>query len=58
LSVFKFETPIPFPFGQECTGYLVTDMDRGIEAARLAGAEVIVEPIKDATGIDSVIHAP
>ena len=28
LSVFAFQTPIPFPFGQERTGYLVTDMIR------------------------------
>src|ERR1700746_2032778 len=27
FSVFGFETPIPYPFGLERTGYLVTDMD-------------------------------
>src|SRR5271155_546572 len=27
LSIFAFQTPIPFPFGQERTGYLVADMD-------------------------------
>jgi hypothetical protein len=26
LSVFGFKTPIPFPFGAERTGYLVTDL--------------------------------
>lgn len=26
LSVFAYRTPIPFPFGEERTGYLVTDM--------------------------------
>src|SRR5271168_5240058 len=25
LSVFGFKTPVPFPFGSERTGYLVTD---------------------------------
>src|SRR5258707_12060691 len=27
LSVFGFTTPIPYPFGSERTGYLVTDLD-------------------------------
>ena len=47
-----------FQFGEERTGYLVTDMDRAIKAARSAGAEVIVEPFKDPIGIDSVIQWP
>jgi predicted enzyme related to lactoylglutathione lyase len=58
LSIFAFQTPVPFPFGQERTGYLVTDMDRAIKAARAAGAEVIVEPFKDPIGIDAVIQWP
>lgn len=58
LSVFAFQTPIPFPFGQERTGYLVTDIDAAIKAARSAGAEVIVEPFKDAIGRDAVIQFP
>jgi hypothetical protein len=58
LSVFAYHTPVPFPFGQERTGYLVTDMDQAIKAARAAGAEVVVEPFKDAIGIDAVIQWP
>src|SRR5580700_2448689 len=58
LSVFAYQTPVPFPFGQERTGYLVTDMDQAIKAARAAGAEVIVEPFKDPIGIDAVIQWP
>jgi predicted enzyme related to lactoylglutathione lyase len=58
LSVFAFQTPIPFPFGEERTGYLVTDMDQAIKAARSAGAEVIVEPFKDPIGMDAVIQWP
>ncbi len=58
LSVFAFQTPIPYPFGEERTGYLVTDMDASIKAARLAGAEVIVEPFKDPIGMDAVIQWP
>ncbi|MFP5259435.1 MAG: glyoxalase [Acidobacteriota bacterium] len=58
LSVFGFKTPIPFPFGQERTGYLVTDMDQAVKDARKAGAEVVVTPFKDPIGIDSVIQWP
>ena len=58
LSVFAYQTPVPFPFGQERTGYLVTNMEQAIKAAREAGAEVIVEPFKDPIGIDSVIQWP
>jgi hypothetical protein len=58
FSVFAFQTPIPYPFGQERTGYLVTDMDQAIAAARAAGAEVIVEPFKDPIGRDAVIQWP
>ena len=30
FSVFGFTTPIPYPFGAERTGYLVTDMDQAV----------------------------
>ena len=58
LSVFAFQTPIPYPFGQERTGYLVRSTNDGTSAARLAGAEVIVEPFKDPIGLDAVIQWP
>jgi hypothetical protein len=58
LSVFAFQTPIPFPFGEERTGYLVTDMDQAIARARSSGADVIVEPFKDPIGMDSIIQWP
>jgi hypothetical protein len=58
VSLFGFKTPIPFPFGAERTGYLVTDMDLAIKAARAAGADVIVEPFPDPIGRDAVIQWP
>jgi predicted enzyme related to lactoylglutathione lyase len=58
ISVFAFETPIPFPFGEERTGYLVTDMNQAINAARAAGAEVIVAPFNDPIGIVTIIQWP
>src|ERR1700690_1383934 len=58
LSVFGFKTPIPFPFGAERTGYLVTDMDAAIRAARANGADVIVAPFPDPISRDAVIQWP
>lgn len=58
LSVFGFETPIPYPFGAERTGYLVTDLDAAIAAARASGADVIVAPFSDAIGRDAIIQWP
>jgi predicted enzyme related to lactoylglutathione lyase len=56
LSTFAFETPIPYPFGQERTGWLVTDIDQALAAARAAGAEVIVAKFKDPIGYDAIIQ--
>jgi predicted enzyme related to lactoylglutathione lyase len=58
FSIFAFETPIPYPFGSERTGYLVTDLDRAVTAARALGAAVIVAPFNDPIGRDSVIQWP
>jgi hypothetical protein len=58
LSVFAFTTPIPYPFGEERTGYLVRDMDTAVAAARRAGAEVVVSPFPDPIGRDAVIRWP
>jgi len=56
VSLFGFKTPIPYPFGAERTGYLVTDMDMAIRAARAAGADVLVAPFADRIGRDAVIQ--
>jgi hypothetical protein len=58
LSVFGFKTPIPYPFGVERTGYLVTDMDVAISAARATGADVLVTPFNDPIGKDAIIQWP
>src|SRR6267142_69767 len=42
VSVFGFKTPIPYPFGGERTGYLVTDMDEAVRAAKASGADAII----------------
>jgi predicted enzyme related to lactoylglutathione lyase len=58
VSLFGFKTPIPFPFGAERTGFLVTDIDVAIKAARAAGADVLVESFPDPIGRDAVIQWP
>src|SRR5882672_10920382 len=42
FSVFGFKTPVPYPFGLERTGYLVTDMNEAVRAAKATGADVLV----------------
>src|SRR5579859_3757237 len=58
LSVFGFKTPIPYPFGVERTGYLVTDMNAAVREARATGADVLVTPFDDPIGKDTVIQFP
>jgi predicted enzyme related to lactoylglutathione lyase len=58
VSVFGFKTPIPYPFGLERTGYLVTDMDEAVGAAKANGADVIVAAFNDPIGRDAIIQLP
>jgi hypothetical protein len=58
LSVFGFKTPVPYPFGAERTGYLVTDLDGATRTAIEDGADVLVSPFKDPIGRDVVIQWP
>jgi predicted enzyme related to lactoylglutathione lyase len=58
VSVFGFKTPVPFPFGTERTGYLVTDLDAAVKAARSCGAEIVVDAFTDPIGRDAVVRWP
>ncbi len=58
ISVFGFETPIPYPFGSERTGYLVIDMDSAIRAAHATAADILVSPFKYPIGLDAIIQWP
>jgi hypothetical protein len=58
VSLFGFKTPVPYPFGAERTGYLVTDFDSAIDSAKSAGADVVVAPFPDPIGRDAVIQWP
>ncbi|MBA2077340.1 glyoxalase [Rhodanobacter sp. PCA2] len=58
VSVFGFKTPVPYPFGIERTGYLVTDLDAAVKSAREHGADVTVAPFPDPIGRDAIIEWP
>jgi hypothetical protein len=58
LSVFGLKTPVPYPFGSERTGHLVTNLDEAVRAARADGADVLVSPFNDPIGRDAVIQRP
>ncbi len=58
VSVFGFVTPIPYPFGEERVGYLVSDMDGAVAAARAAGATRVVETFPDPIGRDTLLRWP
>jgi hypothetical protein len=58
FSVFGFKTPIPYPFGAERTGYLVTDMDAAVRSARSHDADIVVAPFPDPIGRDTIIEWP
>jgi len=58
VSVFGFKTPVPYPFGSERTGYLVTDMDSAVKSAKAHGADVYVDTFPDPIGRDALISWP
>jgi predicted enzyme related to lactoylglutathione lyase len=58
FSVFGFKTPIPYPFGAERTGYLVTDLDAAVRSAETHNADIVVAPFNDPIGRDVIIEWP
>ena len=58
VSVFGYKTPVPYPFGVERTGYLVSDINVAVRAARETGADVVVAPFDDPIGKDAIIQWP
>jgi predicted enzyme related to lactoylglutathione lyase len=58
ISLFGYTTPIPYPFGAERTGYLVTDLDVAIARARASGAAILVSPFADPIGRDAIVAWP
>src|SRR6266542_4635576 len=58
ISVFGYKTPVPYPFGLERTGYLVTDMYVAVRAAKATGADLLVAAFNDPIGQDAIIQWP
>src|SRR5438876_716427 len=58
ISVFGYKTPVPYPYGVERTGYLVSGMDAAVSAAKVTGADVLVTPFDDPIGKDAIIQWP
>lgn len=58
ISVFGFKTPIPYPFGDERTGYLVSDIDAAVASAVRHGAVRRLATFPDPIGRDSVVQWP
>ncbi|NWK96335.1 glyoxalase [Sphingobium lactosutens] len=56
ISVFGFLTPIPYPFGAERTGYLVSDMDAAVASAVKHGATRLITSFPDPIGRDVVVQ--
>ena len=58
VSAFGFLTPIPYPFGHERNGYLVTEMDAAVAAAVKHGAIRLITAFPDPIGRDVVVQWP
>jgi hypothetical protein len=58
LSVFDYQTPVPYPFGAERTGWLVKDLDHGVHKAEADGADTVVTPFPDPIGRDAIVQFP
>lgn len=58
MSVFGYTTPVPWPFGSERTGYLVSDIDAAVAAATKEGADILVATFPDPIGRDAIVQWP
>jgi len=58
LSVFDFRSGIPYPYGEERGGDLVSNFNEGVADALRSGASLVVSPYHDATGRDCIIQFP
>ncbi|MGW4488012.1 VOC family protein [Amycolatopsis sp. NPDC004368] len=58
LAAYDYQTPVPYPFGAEQTGFGVHDPDLGADAALRSGAEVTVTPWTGPVGREAVVKFP
>ncbi|ORA37244.1 glyoxalase [Mycobacterium aquaticum] len=58
VYAFEFISAVPYPFGTERTGWLMGNLDAGVQQARDAGAAVVVAPFADPIGRDAIVQFP
>jgi hypothetical protein len=58
LSVFDFRSGIPYPYGDERGGDLVSNFTEGVADALRSGASLVVSPYHDAIGRDCIVQFP
>ncbi|RJQ76638.1 hypothetical protein D5S17_17385 [Pseudonocardiaceae bacterium YIM PH 21723] len=58
LAAYDYQTPVPFPFGSEQTGFGVHDPDSAVAVARRSGATAPVAPWTGPVGREAVIRFP
>jgi hypothetical protein len=58
LSVYGYQTGIPYPWGQERVGDDVTSIDGGVADAERSGADLVVSPWADKHGEDVILQFP
>jgi hypothetical protein len=58
LSVFDFRSGVPYPYGDERGGDLVSDFNEGVADALRSGASLVVSPYHDAIGRDCIVQFP
>jgi hypothetical protein len=58
LSTWDYSTGIPYPFGQENIGEMMSNFDEGITDATRSGATVLVAPFNDPVGKDVIVQFP
>ncbi|MFF4597580.1 hypothetical protein [Amycolatopsis sp. NPDC001319] len=58
LAAYDYQTPVPFPFGSEQTGFGVKDPDEAVKVAHRAGATVPVSAWTGPVGREAVVRFP
>lgn len=58
LAAYDYQTPVPYPFGTEQTGFAVHGIDGAAQAARRTGATVPVAPWTGPVGREAVVRFP
>ena len=57
LAVFDFQSPRPYPFGLEETGWGVQDTDKATQIANADGASTLLAPFDDQIGRDGTVQS-